>query len=155
MDCCIISFMVAFGVVGVIFDLIGFYDSDIMSDCHWFVRLIVFVGLSIICIAVMKFISWLFSFQWWIYIIIIISIILIIILIYLIKYRYAKNKASKIKPTNNNEAIEKTEGVPENVNNRENCPRCGGLLIKRYGPYGDFYGCENFSAFNCRYTRIR
>ncbi len=31
------------------------------------------------------------------------------------------------------------------------CPRCGGVLIKRKGRYGAFYGCSSFPQ--CRYTR--
>ncbi|GFI17653.1 MAG: DNA polymerase III subunit epsilon [Lachnospiraceae bacterium] len=31
------------------------------------------------------------------------------------------------------------------------CPSCGGLLVKRKGRYGYFYGCEEFPR--CRYTR--
>lgn len=30
------------------------------------------------------------------------------------------------------------------------CPRCGGLLVKRKGKYGEFYGCERYPY--CRYT---
>ena len=33
----------------------------------------------------------------------------------------------------------------------ERCPRCGGLLKKRNGRFGAFYGCSNFPQ--CRYTR--
>lgn len=29
------------------------------------------------------------------------------------------------------------------------CPRCGGSLVKRSGPYGSFYGCSNYPS--CRY----
>jgi len=29
------------------------------------------------------------------------------------------------------------------------CPRCGGSLLPRNGPYGTFYGCSNYP--NCRY----
>ena len=29
------------------------------------------------------------------------------------------------------------------------CPRCGGTLILRHGPYGPFYGCSNYPR--CRY----
>ena len=36
---------------------------------------------------------------------------------------------------------------------KDHCPRCGGLLVKRHGPYGNFYGCQNFPINNCRYTR--
>ena len=31
------------------------------------------------------------------------------------------------------------------------CQKCGGVLIKRSGRYGNFYGCCNFPK--CRYTR--
>jgi len=31
------------------------------------------------------------------------------------------------------------------------CPKCGGVLVRRKGRYGDFYGCEEFPR--CRFTR--
>ena len=31
------------------------------------------------------------------------------------------------------------------------CPRCGGMLVKRKGKFGEFWGCENFPS--CRCTR--
>ncbi len=31
------------------------------------------------------------------------------------------------------------------------CPRCGGMLVKRKGQYGCFYGCSGFPG--CRFTR--
>ncbi|MDE6534745.1 MAG: NERD domain-containing protein [Muribaculaceae bacterium] len=37
----------------------------------------------------------------------------------------------------------------EKINNGI-CPLCGGELIKRYGKYGDFFGCSNYPR--CRYT---
>lgn len=33
------------------------------------------------------------------------------------------------------------------------CPDCGGRLIKRTGPYGDFFGCSNYSTRGCKYKR--
>ncbi len=33
------------------------------------------------------------------------------------------------------------------------CPVCGGQLLRKTGPYGDFYGCENYKKTGCRYTR--
>ena len=33
------------------------------------------------------------------------------------------------------------------------CPNCGGRLIKRTGPYGEFYGCSNYSRTGCTYQR--
>lgn len=34
------------------------------------------------------------------------------------------------------------------------CPKCGGILIRRKGPYSDFYGCSNYKALGCAYKRI-
>ena len=33
------------------------------------------------------------------------------------------------------------------------CPLCGGHLVRRSGPYGDFFGCSNYKVNGCRYTR--
>lgn len=33
------------------------------------------------------------------------------------------------------------------------CPNCGGRLTKRTGKYGDFFGCSNYRAKGCKYTR--
>lgn len=33
------------------------------------------------------------------------------------------------------------------------CPLCGGHLVRRSGPYGDFFGCSNYKTQNCRYIR--
>ncbi len=33
------------------------------------------------------------------------------------------------------------------------CPRCGGHLVRRRGPYGEFYGCSNYRSKKCQYTR--
>ena len=38
---------------------------------------------------------------------------------------------------------------------RENyiCPLCGGKLVKKSGPYGEFYGCSNFGKTGCKFNR--
>ena len=33
------------------------------------------------------------------------------------------------------------------------CPLCGGKLIKKAGPYGNFYGCSNYKTNGCNYNR--
>lgn len=33
------------------------------------------------------------------------------------------------------------------------CPLCGGRLIKRSGPYGEFFGCSNYRINGCNYKR--
>ncbi len=33
------------------------------------------------------------------------------------------------------------------------CPVCGGRLLKKSGPFGSFFGCENYNKTGCKYTR--
>ena len=33
------------------------------------------------------------------------------------------------------------------------CPECGGRLIKKSGPYGEFFGCSNYGKTGCTYKR--
>lgn len=33
------------------------------------------------------------------------------------------------------------------------CPLCGGKLLKRKGPYGEFFGCSNYKITGCKYKR--
>ena len=152
-----IAFSIAFGLVGMIFDSTGHYDSDLMSDTHWFVRIIVFIGLSFIFSLIFKVIQWLFSFKWYVYLIGFIFIIGIIVLVFILKYKASKKKNTANQITKSDEQqtqIEEPEAKPIVINySRDYCPRCGGRLVKRHGPYGDFYGCENYPTKNCRYTR--
>lgn len=162
----VISFAVAFGLVGRIFDSIGFYDSDIMSNVHWGIRITVFVGLTHICIKVIKFITWLLNSQWWVFLIGFLIIILSISIIYILKYNFQKRKnACNNENAQKNENVEKDENIERTIvqttsetekkrfYDRFVCPRCGGQLVKRHGPYGDFYGCESYAVTGCRYTR--
>lgn len=87
----VISFLIAFGIVGLIFDAIGIYDSDLMSDTHWLIRVLVFAGLTWVGVKIAQLIKWLFSFQWWVYVIAGVVFVGIIILIYYIKSRISEN----------------------------------------------------------------
>jgi len=147
----VISFMVAFGIVGMIFDALGIYDSDLMSDCHWLIRILVFVGLSFVCIWIAKLITWLFSLQWWIYLIVGVAVCAIIVLVHILKHKHSVKKY--IEKAKEEPAVSEVKNETPLSIDREHCPRCGGLLIKRHGPFGDFYGCENYPTMNCRYTR--
>jgi uncharacterized paraquat-inducible protein A len=159
----VISFMIAFVIVGLIFDAIGIYDSDLMSDTHWLIRVLVFAGLTWVGVKVDQLIKWLFSFQWWVYVIAGIVLVGIIILIYYIKSRISENTASpatsieppKVETTVQTEEKEEPQVVvtTNKTDNRYYCPRCHSRLVKRHGPYGDFYGCESFGKTGCRYTR--
>ena len=159
----VISFMIAFGIVGLIFDALGFYDSDLMSDTHWSFRVLVFAVLTWVGVKIAQLIKWLFSFQWWVYVIAGVVLVGIIILIYYIKSRISENTASpatpieppKVETTVQTEEKEEPQTVAtiNKTDSRYYCPRCHSKLVKRHGPYGDFYGCESFGKTGCRYTR--
>lgn len=155
----IISFSVAFNMVGVIFDAIGFYDSNIMSNVHWLIRVCVFCGLTYILIKITELVTWLFNIKWWIYLIVFFAIVLVIFVAYYIRYRMHKHKniVREVEQEENLEISECTKGKDgEKVfiaYSRYNCPRCGSKLVKRHGPYGFFYGCESYAKTGCRYTR--
>lgn len=155
----VISFLVAFGIVGWIFDAIGRYDSDLMSDTHWLIRVLVFIALTWVGVKIAQVIKWLFSFQWWVYVIAGIGFVGIIILVYYIKHRISKRKAQQIVTIEEPiaETIVQTEEKQKPkatvVESKCYCPRCHSRLVKRHGPYGDFYGCESFGKTGCRYTR--
>lgn len=56
---------------------------------------------------------------------------------------------------NESEFIKEIEEVYGDAMRREQytCPRCGGRLVRRSGPYGDFFGCSNYKTHGCRYSR--
>ena len=146
----IIALSVAFGLVGIIFDLTGNYDSDLMSDTHWLIRTIVFIILTWLFIKIFEFFTWLLSFEWWVYLVATIVIILIVLIVFFIKGKISSLKNKEQIKNNNTQPINQ-QLIPQPK--KECCPRCGGKLVKRHGRYGDFYGCENYSKSNCRYTR--
>ena len=158
-----ISLSIAFGLVGIIFDALGFYDSDLMSDTHWSIRVLVFAGLTWLGVKIAQLIKWLFSFQWWVYVIAGVVLVGIIILIYYIKSRMSENnsapastiEAPEVETTAQTEEKEEpqVEVTTNKTDNRYYCPRCHSKLVKRHGPYGDFYGCESYGKTGCRYTR--
>lgn len=41
-----ISFSIAFGLVGIIFNFFGFYDFDLMGGMHWIIRVTFFISLT-------------------------------------------------------------------------------------------------------------
>lgn len=139
----LISFSFSFNLIGFIFGLFGFYDSNFMSDLHWFFKIIIFIILSWILILVFRFFNWILNLEWWGYVILVISILLIAIFCY---YFTHKNKKIKNTCNENKNDIAKAEKT-------EICPKCGGKLLVKKGRYGKFYGCENYLRTNCRYTR--
>ena len=73
-------------------------------------------------------------------------------MIYYLKHKISINKVNQQQTELMNLSDnEKQNKITETT--KDFCPRCGAKLIKRHGPYGNFYGCENFSKTGCKYTR--
>ena len=157
----LIALTIALDLVGLIFDAIGMYDSRIMSDVHWSIRVLVFAGLTWLGVKIAQFIRWLCGFQWWVYVIAFVIIIGILVFIYWIKHqsnkkKYAQNNALQQSVDKTEESVvepQQSANKTKVSDSRCYCPRCGAKLVKRHGPYGDFYGCESYGKTGCRYTR--
>lgn len=66
--------------------------------------------------------------------------------------RFDKNEFRRIEGLLNNCDVGNCEGRERHVETVSGCCLfCGGKLILRHGPYGDFYGCENYPK--CKYTK--
>lgn len=136
--------------------MIRYYDSGIMSDTHWTIRIIVFGFLTWVFKEIFRLINWICSFQWWIYLITVLVIILIIIVASIFKHKISQKRFETAKITADNNYIKsklppKPTETNQVRNSRDLCPRCGNVLVKRIGPYGSFWGCGSFPK--CRYTR--
>ena len=90
----ILSFLIAFGIVGKIFEAIGIFDSSIMSGVHWTIRVIVFFGLVFIFTLIAKFFAFIFGLPWWVLVIIgfLIAAIIVLTIILIKRKRQKKNK---------------------------------------------------------------
>ena len=151
----VISGSIAFGVVGMLFDAIGKYDSKSMSDVHWGVRVFIFVLLTFILVKIAQFFRWLFTPPALYYFIVAVVFIIIIVVMWIIfksKKHFSKVESPlelqpqlSIKEVENSiEITNKTEKRNPNI-----CPYCGGLLVQRKGRYGRFLGCTNFPKCKC------
>lgn len=154
----LIAFSIAFDLVGLIFDAIGLYDARIMSDVHWLIRVLVFGLITFILVKIAQFIAWLCSFQWWVYVIAFVLIIGILVLIYLVKYKskkknFTQNKKPPIEKADESVLETQNTNQSQTADHRYYCPRCGAKLVKRHGPYGNFYGCDSYGKTGCTYTR--
>ena len=148
----LISGSIAFGLTGFISNTTRSYNSKSMSDLHWGIRVILFFVLTYVIAKIVEFIKGIFTPPALYYSIgIIILIVAAFILLKVLKKPVNKeiNKLVDDKP----EYDKNERNITENVIKRDlrKCPYCGGLLVKRQGPYGDFLGCSNFP--DCKYTR--
>lgn len=68
----------------------------------------------------------------------------------------AKKKAFLVTVKNQESefAMELKERYGEELKREQwECPLCGGKLLKKSGPYGEFYGCSNYRSLGCKYKR--
>ena len=68
-----------------------------------------------------------------------------------------KNKLQDFSNTDKNIEKEHIKNIQKKINserkaiNNNTCPKCGGILVKRKGPYGPFIGCSNYPK--CKFTK--
>lgn len=68
----------------------------------------------------------------------------------------AKKKAFLVTVSNQESefAMELKERYGEELKREQwECPLCGGKLLKKSGPYGEFFGCSNYKSSGCTYKR--
>lgn len=152
-----ISASIAFGLVEILFDFTGKYNSKDMSDLHWGVRVFLFALITFILVKIAQFFRWLFTPpQVYFLVAGIVLMILTIVTIVVIK---SKKHTINTKISSEQQLhiplieIEKPIEIETRTedSNPNICPFCGGQLVKRKGPYGRFLGCINFPK--CKYTR--
>ena len=74
--------------------------------------------------------------------------------LYYVAMTRAKEKTVMIAPPTHKQSVfigELKREYGEAFTQYKTCPLCGGKLIMRSGPYGNFYGCENYKNKDCRY----
>lgn len=91
----IISFTIAFDVVGFLYRTIKYHDAEGMSKIHWLVRVLIFLGLAAILTAIANKIIWFFSQPWWIILLTFIGLALLILLIVFLVHRHKKKQGGK------------------------------------------------------------
>lgn len=60
------------------------------------------------------------------------------------------NLSDKEARTPHVEGIHKKKAEVANQIGANSCPKCGGVLIRRKGKYGDFKGCDNYPNIGLR-----
>lgn len=153
----VISFSIAFDLVGLIFGSIGKYDSKSMSEFHWIIRVFIFAFLTYVLVKIAQFIRWLFNPPQ-VHFLLGFIVVVILLVVSLIVHRNKKNITEVEKPTevmvahkHDKEDKNPIKVVNQNSKNEDYCPYCRGKLVQRKGPYGRFIGCSNFPE--CKYTR--
>lgn len=154
----LISGSIAFGLVGMLFDFTGNYNSRDMSEMHWGIRVIMFCLLTFIMVKIAQVFRWLFSPpQLYIFIAVIVLLIVVISVISIYKSKkkldHIEKSIKEISPQESQKVYKKTLEKVDTVTRQdiEICPYCNGVLVNRTGRYGKFLGCSNFPE--CKYTR--
>ena len=154
-----VSYAFSFGLVGRIFDALGHYDSDLMSGAHLLIRVFTFAFLTWGLVKLFQFVSWISSFQCWVYLIVLLIVIIIVLTIFTVIHMLRKNEGIdrpyETHGNGNKKVSVHSHGSTGTVRSDSihNCPRCKSELVNRHGPYGSFIGCSSYPQ--CRYTRSR
>lgn len=68
------------------------------------------------------------------------------------KTRTSTKKSAAKPKTDTTRPIDTEEPVEQPVESVPTCPDCGAPMIRRSGPYGEFFGCSNFKSGECKAT---
>lgn len=90
------SFCTAWKLTGLIADGTNCHNSSGMSLIHWVIRIIAFLILLSIVLAIVHLIRWMASWEWWVHLIVWLSIAaIVIVIIFLIIKKRNKQDVSK------------------------------------------------------------
>lgn len=157
-------FKMAFEVTGFVFDKLGVYDSDAMSDFNGFIRCILILVVLFIFALIGEAIKWLKG-NFIVFTVLCAFLVIFVILYRVFSHLYRKKHNTKsfdseLSNANLTNTSTETAPLPGPVEkpqikyDRSLCPRCGAKLRKMHGPYGSFWGCEAyFTPIRCKYTR--
>lgn len=153
----VISFSIAFDLVGLIFGSIGKYDSKSMSELHWGIRVFIFAFLTFVLVKIAQFFRWIFTPPQ-VYFLLGIVVFVVLVVVSLLFYKNKKKIIETEKPMEITAAPQVENDVKnaikvdnQNSKSEDSCPYCGGKLVQRKGLYGYFFGCSNYPE--CKYTR--
>ena len=90
----LVSFVIAFGLVERISDILNYHDSQSMSDLHWTIRLAAFIGSTWFFTKIAQFIYKLADIPMW-YLLIIGILTSLIVIIRIIKYFINRKELKK------------------------------------------------------------
>ena len=61
-------------------------------------------------------------------------------------------KATPRPKTESNKPVDVAQALDQPIESAPTCPTCGAPMVRRSGPYGEFFGCSRFKSGECKTT---